>query len=105
MSAVRLLTLAAALCTGIAAAAGPAPGEYITEQGWGRSRFELERIVKDSGGRLVGVARKGDLSPVWRRILADLERQAVFVFEPSGPEIDPAEAEVELPAGRTRKRP
>lgn len=36
MSAVRLLILAAAFVAGIAAAAGPAPGEYITEQGWGR---------------------------------------------------------------------
>lgn len=36
MSAVRLPILALALCAGVAAAAGPAPGEYITEQGWGR---------------------------------------------------------------------
>lgn len=80
-------------------------GAVVTEPGWGASRHGLERIARESGGELVRVAKKEDLSPVWRRILADLERQAVFVFEPSGPEIDPAEAEVELPAGRARKRP
>jgi len=86
---------------------GAAPdelGAVVTEAGWGRSRHGLERIARASGGELVRVAKKEDLSPVWRRILADLERQAVFVFEPSGPEVDPAEAEVELPAGRARAR-
>ena len=71
-----------------------------TEEGWGRSRHGLERIARSSGGRLVRVERREDLAAVWRRILGDLERQAVFVFEPSGPEIDPARAEVELPPAR-----
>lgn len=77
-------------------------GAVVTEPGWGRSRHGLEQIARASGGELVRVAKKEDLSPVWRRILADLERQAVFVFEPSGPGIDPADAEVEIPPGRRR---
>ncbi len=77
-------------------------GRVAVEKGWGTSRLGLERIARASGGELVRVERKEDLSPVWRRILADLDRQAVFVFEPSGPEVDPALAEVEIPPARRR---
>lgn len=75
-------------------------GAMVTEPGWGESRRGLERIARASGGELVRVERKENLAAVWRRILADLERQAVFVFEPSGPEIDPARAEIEIPPAR-----
>lgn len=79
-------------------------GRMAVEPGWGTSRLGLERIARASGGELVRVERKEDLSPVWRRILADLDRQAVFVFEPSGPEVDPALAEVEIPPTRPRRK-
>lgn len=69
-------------------------GAVETERGRGRSRTALERLARASGGRLVRVSGRDDLATTWRRILADLDRQALFVFEPSGPEIDAARAEV-----------
>jgi hypothetical protein len=69
-------------------------GVVHTGTAWGESRHRLERIARESGGRLFRVAHRRDLSGIWRRILDELARQVVVVFEPSGPEVDPAAVEV-----------
>lgn len=80
---------------------GGEPLTYDPEPGWGASRQALARIAEASGGALARVAGRADLSRVWRQALADLERQAVVVYEPSGPEVIAAEVEVE-PVARGR---
>jgi len=59
-------------------------GAMVTEPGWGESRRGLERIARASGGELVRVERKENLS---------------------GPEIDPARAEIEIPPARRWRPP
>ncbi len=79
------------------------PGDLaplVDEKGWGQSRHGLERIARASGGRLVRVEGRDDLSAAWRRILDDLDRQTLFVFEPSSPDLDPARAELTFPPSR-----
>lgn len=78
------------------------PGSIVRSPGWGRSRHALQELCRASGGELYRVAGKDDLSKVWKRILADLERQVVIVYEPSGPEVDPAEVEIEIAPPKRR---
>lgn len=71
-------------------------GRVVRSPGWGSSRAALRDLCAASGGGLFRVAGKEDLARVWKRILADLERQVVVVYEPSGPEVDPAEVEIAI---------
>jgi len=71
-------------------------GRVVRSPGWGASREALRDLCAASGGGLFRVAGREDLARVWKRILADLERQAVVVYEPSDPEVDPAEVEIAI---------
>lgn len=73
-----------------------APGTIVPSPGWGRTREALRALCRTSGGELFQIAGKDDLSKVWKRILADLERQVVIVYEPSDPDVDPAEVAIEI---------
>ncbi len=77
-------------------------GSIVQSPGWGRTRDELRELCRASGGELFRIAGKDDLSKVWKRILADLERQVVIVYEPSGPEVDPAEVAIEIAPPKRR---
>lgn len=78
------------------------PGSVVRASGWGTSRHALEALCRASGGELYRVAGKDDLSKIWRKILTDLGRQVVVVYEPSGPEVDPAAIEVEIAPPKRR---
>jgi len=78
------------------------PGSFVRSPGWGASRSALKELCRASGGELYRVAGKDDLSKIWKQILADLERQVVIAYEPSGPDVDPSEVEIEIDPPKRR---
>jgi hypothetical protein len=64
------------------------------------SRFQLDSLVKGTGGLAFSLKKVEQAGDVWSQIEAALDRLFVAVFEPSDPRLDPREVEVRAAGGK-----